>query len=799
MRGFLDDLRFSTRILRRAPALSAAVMASLALGIAANTAVFSFVNAVQFKPLPVTDEARLVDVSETSRTELCAGCAVGTSYPTYLDWKAAATSFETMGAYREERFVVSGPGGPDRVGGALASSELFPMIGVRPSIGREFDASDERSGAPPVVLLSDSLWRSRFAANPDVVGSPVKVNGVPRTVIGVMPPGFRFPEFAQLWLPLAPAAGEWARADRSLSVVARLRRGLSLDAARAEMEAIAAGQAAAYPATHARWSATVVSLREDLTAETATASIVLLGAVAFVLLIACANVANLLLAQALARRRELAVRLALGATRGRIIRLVLAESSILAAGGGAAGLLAALWLSGAVVAAVGMDAPYWIQFGVDWRVFAFCGLVTGIAAGLCGLAPAIQASRPQVAVELKEGEAASGGRGARRVRHALIVGQLALALVLLACAGLLIKTVARTFRFDAGFDTSKVVVGDLNLEGPAFATPQAITTLTSTLLDRLDRPGTSSAVSRTVFFAGFGAEARRMSVDGVDTVPAGASPRFYFAVSDAYFAIHELRLRAGRAFTAGDREAVVVNATLAQRVWGDRSPLGARIRFGDAASQLPWLTVVGIVEGEGTPLRSGAAEPAAYVPFATHPGREFGLYVRTSGSAASLIPDVRAAVRSVDPDLPIEDLMTMEQMFAAWSAPARFVAMLMTSLSAVALLLACIGIYGVMSYAIGQRRREIGVRLALGATPRQVRTLVARTGAGLVAGGIVVGAAGAWASTRMLEGVLAGTSPTDPTVFAAVAAILGAIGWLASWLPARKAAAIDPLAVLRQS
>jgi predicted permease len=799
MRGLLDDLRFSIRLLRRAPAMSAAVMASLALGIAANTAVFSFVNAVQFKPLPVADEARLVDLSETSRTELCAGCAVGTSYPTYLDWKAAATSFETFGAYREERFVVSGPGGPDRVGGALASAELFPMLGVRPSMGREFEPADDAPGAAPVVILSDVLWRSRFAADPDIIGSSAKVNGVARTVVGVMPPGFRFPEFAQVWLPLAPAAGEWARGDRSLSVVARLRRGVSLDVARAEMATLAAAQAVAHPATHGRWSATAVSLREDLTAETATASVVLLGAVAFVLLIACANVANLLLAQALARRRELAVRLALGATRMRVIRLVLAESLVLAAGGGAAGLLAALWLAGAVVAAVGMDAPYWIQFGVDWRVFAFCGLITVVAACLCGIAPAMQAARPQVAVELKEGEAASGGRGARRIRHTLIVGQLALALVLLACAGLLIKTVARTFRFDAGFDTSKVVVGDLNLEGPAFASPRAITALTATLFERLDRPGLTSAVSRTVFFAGFGAEARRMSAEGVDVVPAGASPRFYFAVSDDYFAVRELRLRAGRTFAAGDSDAVVVNVTLAQRLWGDRNPLGARIRFGDAASRAPWLTVVGVVESEGTPLSARVAAPAAYVPFAAHPGREFALYVRTSGIAAELIPEVRAAVRSVDPDLPVEDLMTMEQMFAAWSAPARFVATLMTSLSAVALLLACIGIYGVMTYAIRQRSREIGVRLALGATPRQVRTLMARRGAGLVAVGIVIGAAGAWVSTRMLEGVLAGTSPTDPVVFASVAAILGAIGCLASWLPARKAAAIDPLAVLRQS
>jgi putative ABC transport system permease protein len=778
--------------------MSAAVVASLALGIAANTAVFSFVNAIQFKPLPVADEATLVDVSETSPAELCAGCAVGTSYPTYADWKGTTSSFAVVGAYREERFVVAGSGGPARVGGALASAELFPMLGVQPAVGRGFSWADDRPGAEPVVILSDLLWTSRLAGDVNVLGRTLKVNGVPRTIIGVMPPGFRFPEFAQLWVPLAPAAAKWTRTDRSLAVVARLRRGVDIERARTEMRAVAAAQAAAYADSHARWTTVVVPLREDMTAETAMASTVLLGAVAFVLLIACANVANLLLARAFERRRELAIRLSLGASRARIVRLVLAESLVLAVAGGIAGLIAALWLAGSIVTALGMQAPYWIQFGIDWRVFAFCAVVTIVAAGLCGAAPAFQASRPDVNAELKDGATSSASPGATRLRHTLIVGQLALALVLLACAGLLIKTVIRTFRFDAGYDASKVVVGDLNLEGPAFDKPGAITTTASAILDRLHRrSGVRAAVSKTVFFRGFGAEPQHMAVEGMPGVPAGASPAFYVAVTDEYFSIVNLRLRDGRAFSRDDRDVAIVNAALAGQVWGARSPIGSRIRLGNAVS--PWLTVIGIAEGGGGSPMSGPERPLAYVPFWSQPGREFALYASIDSDAAVLLPEVRSAVAAADPDLPIEDLMTMEQAQARWAAPARFVAALMTSLSSVAVMLASIGIYGVMAFGIGQRAREIGVRLALGATPRQVQTLVARTGARLVATGIVVGTAAAWACTRMLEGILAGTSPTDTTVFASVGTVLALVGCLASWLPARKAARIDPLVVLRQS
>ena len=797
----MTELCQALRIFRQAPGVAAAVVASLALGIAVNTAVFSFVNAIQFKPLPVEDEATLVDLSETSQTELCSGCAVGTSYPTYLHWKSAAASFGAMAAYREERFVVSGSGVPERVGGALVSAGLFSMIGVQPALGRGFEAADDAQGAAPVVILSDLLWKTRFASDPHVLGTAFKINGIARTIVGVMPPDFGFPEFARLWLPLAPAAGDWTRTDRSLAVVARLRRGVGIEAARAEMRALAAAHATAYPDSHARWTAQVVTLRDDMTSETAMASTVLLGAVGFVLLVACANVANLLLARTLGRRREVAVRLALGASRWRVVRMMLLESLLLSTTGGTLGLLVALWASQLVVAALRTEAPYWIRFGVDWRVFAFCTLVTALAALFCGAAPALQASRRDVNSELRDGGTTSSSRGARRVRHALTVGQLALALILLACAGLLIKTVVRTFDFDAGYDTSRVLVGDLNLEGPAYEAPSSIEQTASTILERIPRrDGIRAALSRTVFFRGFGATPRRMWFDGGEA-PEPASPSFYFAVTDEYFSIVNVSLRQGRLFAAGERsDAVIVNETLRRRVWGERSAIGGRLRFGDDASKAPWLTVVGVVaDSTGSPIAPDRDRPAAYVPFASQPGRSFSIYVGTPGSAAQLISEVRAAVRAADPDLPIEDLMTMEQAFARWVAPARFVAMLMTSLSVLATLLASLGLYGVMSYGIGQRTRELGVRLALGATPRQVQLLVVRSGAWIVAAGVVIGAAGAWASTRMLEGILAGTSATDPTVFGGVVCALAVVGLLASWLPAKRVTSVDAFAVLRSN
>lgn len=792
----MDDLRYALRAAVRRPLAALVIIASLALGIGANTAVFSFVDAVQFKPLPFQDEETLVDVHEWSATELCSGCGVGTSYVGFLDWQTRTTSFSQLGGYLESRVVVSG-GDPERLGSALVSAGLFPMLGVRPSIGRQFTAADDAAGAEPVALISDALWKRRFGAQESVLARTIRVNGTDRTIVGVMPPGFRYPEFAHVWLPLAPAAADWKRDDRSLGVVGRLREGVTLDQARAEVRTVAAALEQTYPATNARWTADVSTLREDMTGETAMASIVLMSAVAFVLLIACANVASLLLVRASERRREIAMRLALGATRTRIVRLVVAESLVLSLAGGAGGLLIALWAAGAIVAALGTEAPYWIQFGVSRRVVLFSIVVTLLTALACGMLPALAASRQDPQAILKDGANASGGRRGRRAQQSLVVAQLALSLVLLAAAGLLIKTVVRSFEFDPGYDPSTVVAGDVSLSGPRYEAPGRVRAFGLGVVEQLERiGGVRAAVSRTVFFAGFGGTRRTVDVEGLDAVPATASPSFYAAVTPGYFAVHGVTFAEGKDFpSAADDATVIVNETMARRLWPAAGAVGRRIRLGTDAT--PWRTIVGVVRDfGGSPLGRGG-HPFAYVPFDAGAGRDLAVIASRATDAAALIPEIRAAVRAVDPDQPVEDAKTMEAALRDWASPARFVAILMTALAIVALTLASIGTYGVIAYGVSQRTRELGIRVALGATTRQIGRMVVGAAVRLGMIALSIGIPGAWATTRALEGILFGTSPTDPLVFSTVPLILLAVAGLASWHPARRASRIDPISALR--
>jgi len=803
MIGFLEDVAYACRTLRRAPGLVTTAVVSLALGIAATTAVFSFVNALQFKTLPFADPVSLVDIEETSATELCAGCAVGTSYPTLLEWQARARSFSSLGAYEETRLVISGTGEPERVPAGFVSASLFPTLGIQPILGRALRADDDRIGAEPVVLLSDMLWRRRFGADPAVLGRTLKVNAVEHTIVGVMPPGFRFPEFAQFWTPLVPARHDQKRTDRSLGIVARLKPGVDVAAAAGEMRVIGTAVAAEHTATNGHWSVLVRSLHEDMVEETAAPSAVLLGAVAFVLLIACANVSNLLLVRASERQREISIRVAIGCTRARIVRLVLAESLTLGVAGGAIGLTIALWASRAIVASFGMEAPYWIQFGIDWRVFAFCAAITLGTAVLFGLAPALHASRHEPQAMLKEGAGTTAGQRSRRLAGGLVMAQLSLALLLLTGAGLLIKTVVRSVRFDPGFDTSRVLQGDISLRALRYSTPASIDAFASGVLQQLSRiPGTRAGVQSFVFFGGFGARSRKVTVEGLASVPDGASPRFYFAVSPGYFRMLGAALKQGREFGPADgSDVVIVNEAMAQNIWpapsgvegAAASPLGRRIKFGDK----PWRTVIGVVPNINGGVIGARANPFAYVPFSSEPGHDMALTISTGGNPAPLAAELRAAVHAIDPDQPIEDIMTLAALFREQAAPSRFVALLMSGLSVVALALASVGLYGVTAYGVRRRLREIGIRIALGGTAADVVRLIVGSSWRMIAPGLVLGVGAAWAGTRVLTGVLFGTSPTDPTVFALTVVMLALVASLASYIPARRAARVDPIVVLR--
>ena len=791
----MDDVRYAMRAAFRSPLAAVVIIGSLALGIGANTTVFSFVDAVQFKALPFDDEATLVDVHEWSATELCAGCGVGTSYPGFREWQHTATSFVALEAFVEARAVVSGATDPERLGMARISAGLFSVLGISPALGRQLTPDDDRVGATPVALISDTVWRRRFAGVSDVLGRTIRLNGVDHTIVGVMPPGFRFPEFAHVWVPVGLGAAGWERADRSLGVIGRLRPGTTIAQARAEMRTLAAAQAQARPESNVRWTAEVSTLRADMTGETATASLVLMSAVAFVLLIACANVANLLLVRAIDRRREIAMRLALGATRARIVRLVMAESLVLSAIGGAAGLLLALWGSRAIVAALDTETPYWIRFGVDVRVVLFAIATTTLTGVACGLIPALRVARENPQTTLKSG-ATTTSVGARRLSSALATAQLALSLVLLAGAGLLVKTLAKTFAFDAGYDTSRVVVGDIPLSGPRYQSPGQDRAFAAAVIERLEQaPGVRVAVLRHVFFAGFGGARRTIEVEGMTQVPEGASPSFYVAVTPAYFSVYGVAKVEGRDFARTQEDDVVIlNETMARRLWPSVPAVGHRIRFGP---DTPWRTVIGVVRDfGGGPLGHGPT-PFAFVPFDSSQGDEVAVVASTSGDVPSLMSEVRAAVRAADPDQPLENLQTAAQMMASMASPARFIGILMAALAAVALGLAAMGTYGVIAYGVSQRTREIGIRIALGASGRQIGRMVTRSAVRMAALALALGIPGAFATTRLLEGVLFGTSPTDPLVFSLAPFGLVAVAIGASWQPARRAAHVDPLVALR--
>ena len=781
---FLQDVGYACRTLRRAPALVITAILSLGLGIASTTAVFSFVNAIQFKDLPFADPSTLVDIEETSTTELCAGCAVGTAYPTLREWQSAAQSFATMGGYEEMRVVVSGGVSPERVGAALTSADLFPTLGVQPVIGRGFSVDDDRVGAEPVALLSDVLWRRRYGGDPRAIGNAIRIDGADYTVIGVMPDGFRFPEYAQVWMPLAPARHAQKPTERSIAVIARLKPGADVGTAAAEMRSFAKGP----------WSVRVRTLHRSMTEETIAPSAVLLGAVAFVLLIACANLSNLLLVRASERSREISIRMAIGASRSRVVQLVLAESLVLGVAGGALGLILALWASRVIVSSFGIDQPYWIRFGVDWHVFAFCLAITLATSILFGLGPAVMASRRDPQDALKEGAGSTSGRRGRRVAGGLVIVQLALALTLLAGAGLLIETVVRTMRFDPGYDPTHVLEGDVSLPQLRYSTPASVNVFATNVLEQLARgPEAKAAIQSSTFFGGFGTRFRQVTVEGVQSVPEGASPQFYYSITPGYFRMLGTRMREGREFSAQDgSDVVIVNEEMASHIWGG-SPLGQRIRFGDK----PWRTVVGVVANVNSGVIGARPRPLAYVPFASEPGHDMALLISAPKDAASLAPYLRAAVRAVDPDQPIEDVMTMAALFREQSQPSRFIALLMGGLSFVALGLASVGLYGVTAYSVRRRLREIGIRLALGGTPTRIVRLILASAWKLIAAGLVLGTGAAYAGTRVLEGVLFGTSPTDPVVFALVVIALALVATLASYLPARRAGRVDPTVMLR--
>jgi len=804
MDTFLHEVRYAARTLLKRPAFTGAAVLCLALGIGANTAIFSVVNAVLLKPLPYREPARLVGVWERSAERGRERNVV--SPANFLDWRAQNTVFEEMAAFVDRRMNLTGSGEPEEVPVQFVTASFFPLLGARPMLGRTFTAAEDVPGGADVVVLSHALWQRRLGGAADAIGKPMMVDGQPRTVVGVMPATFAIAgehEQPLLWVPLRldPARNYREAAGRFMRSIARLKPGVTAEQADAQLRAIARRLEEAYPSFNAGWSTDVVRLDEQVVGDVRRPLLVLFGVVGFVLLIACANVANLQLAQATARQREIAVRAALGAGRGQIARQLLTESALLAVAGAALGVLLAFWATEAIGVGAAVLLPRAEEVALDGRALAFTGslaLLTGLAFGLV---PALFASRADLQDTLKSG-GRSGTPGGGRARAALVVAQVALSLVLLVGAGLMLKSFARLQGVDPGFDPDNVLTARIGLSGEKYRTDAQTNAFFQELLRRVSAlPGVESAGAVSWLpFGGLGA-ATRYAIAGRPAPQPGQEPGADVrAVDPGYFRAMKIPLLRGASFSERDsrdsRTVVVISEALARTQFPNVDPIGQRIimEWGDTLNA-EIVGVVGDVRGKGL---DSLPRETLYWARPQFPGQSFmSLVVRTKGDPMRLAGAVRGAVRAIDPNQPLADVRTMDSYLGDSVARRRFNAALLAGFAAVALLLAAVGLYGVMSYAVVQHTRELGIRMALGASTRAVLHGVLRQALVLAAIGVVVGVAGALTLTRVLSGLLYEVSATDPAVFAAIALLLTAVTLLASYIPARRATQVDPMVALR--
>ncbi|HZI17771.1 MAG TPA: ABC transporter permease [Pyrinomonadaceae bacterium] len=802
-----QDLRYGLRTLAKNPGFTAVAVIALALGIGANSAIFSVVNTVLLRPLPYKDPDRLVVVWEDRSKN---------GYPrdtpaagNYVDWRDQNQVFEGMAAVANQSFNLTGSGEPERIDGRNVSAGLFPLLGVEPQLGRGFLPEEDQPGAGRVVVLSHGLWQRRFGADPSIVGRELTLNGVSHTVVGVMPAGFQFPTPEdQLWVPIAFTSQEAANRGRHyLQVFARLKPGVGMEQAQAEMNTISARLQQQYPNTNTNVGAAIVPLHEQLVGDIRPALLLLLGAVGFVLLVACANVANLLLARAAARQKEVALRVALGANRARLLRQFLTESVLLALLGGAVGLLLALWGVNLLRAFMPEGVSQARAVAVDARVLGFTLLVSVLTGLAFGLVPALQASRFNLNETLKEGgRDAAGGRRGGRVRSALVVMEVAVSLVLLIGAGLLINSFLRLRSVDPGFHTENLLTMKVVLPQTKYPDQARRTAFYNELLERVrSLPGVKSAAVATNLPLTFKGNAIGVSIEGQPDPGPGQRPSVVTRViSPDYFRTMGIQLSQGRQFGDHDRvdspAVAVISETAARRFWPGEDPLGKRLTPGAAASADPddWITVVGVARDVRQFELDAEPKPQMYLSYQQASFFEpRDLVVGTEVEPLSLAGAVRQAVWSVDRDQPVSDIRSMEDILSASVARQRFSTLLLAVFAGVALVLAAVGVYGVMSYTVAQRTREIGIRLALGAQRRDVLRLAVGQALRLVLIGVAVGLAGALMLTRVMSSLLYGVSATDPATLIAVPLILAGVALLASYIPARRATRVNPLIALR--
>ena len=805
-----QDLRFALRTLARRPLVSGVALATLAVAIGANTAIFSVVRAVLLRPLPFREPSRLVWLWETSPQRGIPRNS--TSPPGYAAYRDESGVFEELGGSRDWLVNLTGAAQPESLIGYQFSGNFFRTLGVPALLGRTFAEEDTRPGHERVAVLHHELWQRQFGADPGVVGRSIVLDGNPYTVIGVMPPAFQHPPRVQVWVPLALDAETATNPRlRFVRMVGRLKPGVSREQAQTAVAAVARRLAERYPETHGGFSARVDPIESRYTGDVRPALLVLLGAVGFVLLIACANVSHLLMARAADRRREIAIRASLGAGRLRLLRQLLTESVVLALLGGALGLLLAYWGVDALLGLfprtiANVAIPRLDQIRIDAPVLVF-SLALSVLTGLFfGLLPALQGARAALAPTLREGgRGSSEGRKGRRFRSALVVGEFALALVLTVGATLMIRSFLRLQERELGFDPQGVTTARLLLPEYKYEDPAKRRAFFTAVLERVRAlPGVEGAGSTTFIPLSGWSSGRPVEVEGRPVAPAARTTAEVRAVDTEYFEVMRIPLRRGRGFTADDREGAaavaIVNETFARRVFPGEEAIGRRVavplRLTGNAAALEWRQIVGVV---GDVRHRGLAEDAPaelYLPYLQEPLSMMGLVIRTR-PGLSLGEGLSKAVWSVDPDEPVLAVLPLEQLASDSVTLRRMSTLLLGVFAGVALFLAALGIYAVMAHSVAQRTHEIGVRMAVGASRRDVRALVMREGAGLAAVGAGLGVLAAMGLTRLLRSLLFGVSPTDPLSFALVIAFLGACGLLGCWLPARRATRVDPVVALR--
>jgi putative ABC transport system permease protein len=806
MDDLFRDLRYAFRLLLKTPAFAAIAILTLALGIGANTAIFSVVNGVLLRPLPFRDPGRLVLIAERTSYP-----TLSTSYENYLDWRDQSHSFESMEATRGATITLTAAGEPERLSARMATAGIFPMLGVGAQVGRTFLPEEDKPNGAPVALLSYGLWQRRFGGSREIIGKPIMLDSQPYTVVGVLPSGFQILQPADLFVPFTP----WAKTlpeDRNwhpgIFPIARLKMGVSREQARTEMVGITKRLEEQYPLYNTGKSADVVGLQEQLVQNSRPALLLLLAAVGFVLLIACVNVANLLLARAATRGREVAIRTAMGASRGRMIRQLLTESALLSVAGGVVGLLMAWAALGPLLSLAADSVPPGVPIGLDRWVLVFTAGISLLTGILFGIVPALRTSRQDLRETLNEGTRGStAGPGQHRLRGALVAMEIALAVLLLVGSGLLLRSFSRLQEVPPGFQPDHLLVADLPLSQSVYAQPAQRYEFFDRLVERAKTlPGVRSAAAASFLPVSGGGSFLHFNIKGRppktpnDFIAAG-----YRAITPGYFETLGVPLLQGRLITASDHErapaVVVINATMLKTYFPHENPIGQTMQLGATPEQdVPWMEVVGVV-GDVRPGLGLEPQVEMYLPYRQAdlvlPVFQLSIVLRTASDPHLQASALRNALAEIDPDQPLVKVRTMEENMAASVAQPRFRAWLIGIFAGIALLLAAVGVYGVMSYTVNQRTNEIGVRITLGAQPQEVYRLIVGEGLRFALLGVGVGLAASLALTRLLQSFLFGVSAYDPMTFAGVAMLLIFVALAASFVPARRATRVDPMVALR--